>query len=91
MELQDGLHRFSGALVRFTGWRLDSALGMAINDVPCMVEAACRTVSRDSEVLWESNQTDFFTKLPGQLGLASGAEMLVGLSTQMLLEPGLPG
>lgn len=64
---------------------------MAINDLPCMVEAACRTVSRDSEALWESNQTDFFTKLPGQLELASGAEMLAGLSTQMLLEPGLPG
>ena len=56
-----------------------------------MVEAACRTVSRDSEALRESNQTDVFTKLPGQLGLASGAELLVGFSTQMLLEPGLPG
>ena len=55
-----------------------------------MVGAAYGAVSRDSEALWESNQTDFFTKLPGQLGLPSDAELLVGFSTQMLLEPGLP-
>lgn len=55
-----------------------------------MVGAAYGAVSSDSEALWESNQTDFFTKLPGQLGLPSDAELLVGFSTQMLLEPGLP-